>query len=268
MKILLEFIEPLSRQDIENFTDEWYAIQDGEDKEYTQSNGKDINYKDIYNNPSKKRAAFDDLYDRATNATIKGWPLTDEALKVMRQIWLEIGFEGFDGSEAPFKALRAIFKKGKKYPNSDRHLETLLRMFYGGRDFDNADYERIIESDQLQLLLAVNDSVYKYPANDLARGLEAIDKIIQEKPNDWKEVVFEDGAKAKYTSKVNDLRMLASGKASDRSGYVKVDKMKTKSEEELAKAVKQMGIDLSKSEDAQLLVDTGNAALKQIASKK
>ena len=268
MKTLLEKIVPLTRKEVEDFTDEWYAIQDGEDKEYTQSNGKDINYKDIYNNPSKKRAAFDDLYDRATNATFKGWPLTDEALKVMRQIWLETGFEGFDGTDEPFKALVTVFNENKVDTNSDAHLELLLRMMFGTNEFDTSDYKRIQGSKVLQGLLAENDSLYKYPASDIAVGLEAIDKIVNDEPNDWPDIVFADGGKNGYKSELNDLRMLANGNAADRSGYIKVEKMKEKSVEEIAKVAKQLGLDLSNKDDAQLLVDTGNAALKQIASKK
>lgn len=268
MKILLEKIVPLTRKEVENFTDEWYAIQDGEDKEYTQSNGKEINYKDIYNNPTKKRAAFDDLYDRATNATFKGWPLTDEALKIMRQIWLEIGFEGFDGTDEPFKALVTVFNENQVSSDADKHLEPLLRMMFGTNEFDTADYKRIQGSKVLQQLLADNDSLYKYPVSDIVMGLEAIDEIVKEDKDNWPDTVFVNGIDNGYNSELNDLRMLASGKVADRSGYIKVEKMKEKSVEEIAKVATQLGLDLSNEDDAQLLVDTGNAALKQIASKE
>lgn len=265
MRLLMEGIEPLTRQEVEDFTKEWYAIQNGEDATYIDGSGNEVNYKEIYNDPAKRRKAFDDLYDRATAASINGWPLTQEAAELMRKIWLEIGFEGFDGTEAPFKALRAIFKSVRGDISADKHLAPLLRMFYGSRSFDRGDYERIQNNQNLQKLLALNNSLYKYPADDLANGLEAIDKIMQENPGStWKKSVFEDGSKASWDSRVKDLRQLASEKVGNRDATVRVNKMRDKSIKELANYVKAGGMDLSKAEDAQLLVDTGNAALKQI----
>lgn len=262
-------VKPLSRKQAEDFTKEWYAIQDGKDEEYTNSEGEEVNYIDIANNQQERRKAFDDLYDRATNAVFTGWSLDEEEKDIMRKLWLKIGFEGMDGTEAPFLALKDVLDTRQK--NSTIKLGDTLNLFYSG-DMTNSDFEKIsgssTESRVLKNLLSFNDSLYKYPSKEIVAGLEAIYNIVKDNPDKWKTMIFsgKPGSGSRNTgldwnTPLKNLRELAKEQGvKERTDYVKVPKLKERNVEELSTALKLLGINLEKADDVKLLADVVNSA--------
>lgn len=214
----------------------WHAINDGD--VYTSPSRKKYSFRDIYRDSSKKREAFDLVYDTATEYALDDPTLSrnDDIKEYMRSAWLQRGFEMGDGNDDAFEMAKVVAEivQQKKPANAARALQFTLDRWNAVDDF--------LKDDKVQKFIAERPDLWDqtYKDTDVASILNAVYKGLPngEIPENLRNLIGD--AATENTVKVKPV--ITKGTDQERV-------------KDIHRYLKQGGIDASKAADRELLQD-------------
>lgn len=218
---------------IKQFNAIWHAINDGD--VYTDDRtGNKYDFKGIYNNSAKKRAAFDLVYETATNATLKNAP--EEVKEYMNTAWLKYGFELADGTDRSFN-------RAKEFLNELDTDKTKTRAFKFTLENWNNNLDRVLQNNDVKKLLDVRKDIWdgNYKDSDIKNILSAVSRGALDKvnPEEWQSSQY-------------NLRELVNN---EEDKTIEVTPMEERTPEEAKNILDTIGIDVTKADDRELLQD-------------
>lgn len=216
---------PLSKQEVDKYTKKWFEIKDTPEKDMPVT---------------KKRIAYDELYDEVTTLVFKDLATTghfEDIKKVMRQAWLKLGFEAGDGNNA---AVNLANDMGNMTSNPTAEMIAYIIYNYNSIDdyLDGKDDENLLKMFK-NFLVSRQDLWKSYTKDDITKIIRSIHKIItnsEDPKNELEEI-----------NKLTNLRDVLS-KDPGEDNTIKVNKITDKStEEDVTKVIRDSGVLNSKA---------------------